>query len=82
MSASTTPRLPARYAHVATGFVLSVIMTCIISGVSTLLALGATPEFLVRWPIAWVSSWVIAFPTVLFVLPLVRRIVARIVEPH
>jgi hypothetical protein len=82
VSASASRRLPARYAHVATGFVLSVIMTCIISAVSTLLALGATAEFLVRWPIAWVSSWVIAFPTVLFVLPVVRRVVARVVEPH
>ncbi|MBM3587937.1 MAG: DUF2798 domain-containing protein [Alphaproteobacteria bacterium] len=54
-------------------------MTIIISGISTLLALGPGAKFLAGWPIAWLSSWVIAFPTVLVVLPIVRRLVARIV---
>jgi hypothetical protein len=72
-------RLPARFTLPVTGFILSGIMTIMISGISTLLALGPGPEFLARWPIAWLSSWVIAFPNVLVVLPIVRRIVARIV---
>jgi hypothetical protein len=72
-------RLPARFTLPVTGFILSGIMTIMISGISTLLALGPGAEFLARWPIAWLSSWVIAFPTVLVVLPIVRRIVARIV---
>ena len=72
-------RLPARFTLPVTGFILSGIMTIVISGISTLLALGPGAEFLVRWPIAWLSSWVIAFPTVLVVLPIVRRIVSRIV---
>jgi hypothetical protein len=74
-------RLPARYAHVATGFFLTLMMTCIISGVSTLMALGPGLDFLKAWPPAWGISWVIAFPTVLVVLPLVRRIVGRLVAP-
>ena len=71
--------LPARFTLPVTGFILSGIMTIIISGISTLLALGPGPEFLAHWPIAWISSWIIAFPTVLVVLPMVRRLVARIV---
>ncbi|MFM7612062.1 MAG: DUF2798 domain-containing protein [Alphaproteobacteria bacterium] len=43
--------------------------------------MGPGAEFLARWPIAWLSSWVIGFPTVLVVLPIVRRLVARIVAP-
>ncbi len=73
-------RLPARFMLPVTGFILSGIMI-IISGISTLLALGPGVEFLARWPIAWISSWIIAFPTVLVVLPIVRRIVSRIVAP-
>jgi hypothetical protein len=73
------PRLPARFTLPVTGFILSGIMTIVISGISTLLALGPGAEFLARWPIAWITSWIIAFPTVLVVLPMVRRLVARIV---
>ncbi|MBR0659965.1 DUF2798 domain-containing protein [Roseomonas oryzicola] len=54
-------------------------MTVIISGISTLLALGPGAEMLARWPVAWLSSWMVAFPTVLIVLPIVRRLVSRIV---
>ena len=67
-----------RHAPLLTGFFLTFIMTFVISGVSTLLALGLTGAALARWPVAWMTSWAIAFPTVLVVLPLVRRIVGRL----
>jgi len=81
VSATEDRRLPARFTLPVTGFILTGIMTIVISGVSTLLALGPGAEFLARWPVAWISSWIIAFPTVLVVLPMVRRIVARVVAP-
>ncbi len=81
MSAAEARRLPARYTLPVTGFILSGIMTIIISGVATFMALGFSRMALGAWPIAWISSWVIAFPTVLVVLPIVRRLVARIVLP-
>lgn len=75
------PRLPARYTLPVTGLILSGIMTIVISGISTFLALGLSVAALSAWPVAWLTSWAIAFPTVLVVLPLVRRLVARIVAP-
>lgn len=81
MSTTGDRRLPARFTLPVTGFILSGIMTIIISGISTLLALRPGAEFLARWPVAWITSWIIAFPTVLVVLPMVRRLVARIVAP-
>nr|WP_242531041.1 DUF2798 domain-containing protein [Roseococcus thiosulfatophilus] len=60
---------------------MTAIMTFIISGISTVMALGVSVMALGAWPIAWLTSWVIAFPTVLVVLPLVRRLVARLVAP-
>ena len=74
-------RLPARYATVVLPFFLSLVMTCVISGVSTLLALGPSQEALRRWPEAWGFSWLVAFPTLLVVLPIVRRLVALLVVP-
>ena len=73
-------KLPAKYNFVAMPFVLSVMMSFIISGVSTLRALGLAEGFFVKWMGAWGISWLVAFPTVLVVLPLVRKIVATFVE--
>jgi hypothetical protein len=70
---------PARAAPLVQGFFLTLFMTCIVSGISTLWALGFTREFLSRWPVAWGISWLIAFPSVLVVMPLVRRITRRVV---
>lgn len=78
---TTLPRIPARYAGILMPFLLSFIMTCIISGVSTFLALGFTREALGAWPVAWGMSWIFAFPTVLVVLPIVRHLVSVLVAP-
>ncbi|MES2197546.1 MAG: DUF2798 domain-containing protein [Pseudomonadota bacterium] len=74
-------KLPARYAPIVLPLVLSLLMTFVISGVSTLMSLGPTRAFLVTWPAAWGLSWVVAFPTLVVLLPLVRRLVALVVEP-
>jgi len=81
MSSSAFPRLPARYAGVVMPFFLSVLMTFVVSGISTLKALGPTAEFLQTWPTSWALSWLVAFPTLLLVLPVVRRLVALVVAP-
>ncbi|MGJ4891601.1 DUF2798 domain-containing protein [Bradyrhizobium sp. HKCCYLS3077] len=84
MKSSGEPRsrgkLPARYAAVVMPFTLSVLMTFVVSAIATLKSLGPTPAFIATWPAAWAISWVVAFPTLLAVLPLVRRIVALVVE--
>ncbi len=74
-------RLPPRAAGIVMPLVLSIIMTFVVSAISTLRSLGPVPEVLKVWPTAWALSWLVAFPTLLLVLPLVRRIVGLIVEP-
>ena len=81
LSFPTPRRLPASSAPLVTAFLLSVTMTCIVSAIATLLSLGPTPDALWHWPRAWGVSWLVAFPTLLLVLPLVRRAVARMVAP-
>jgi hypothetical protein len=73
-------KLPAKYNVVAMPFVLSIFMSCIISGVSTMRALGLAEGVVGKWMGAWGLSWLIAFPTLLLVLPIVRKIVAQFVE--
>lgn len=74
-------KLPVRAIHVVLPLVITFIMTCVVSFVSTAKNLGfAHSEFVHSWIGAWGISWVIAFPVLLFVLPLARRIVFSFVE--
>ena len=73
--------IPARFAPIAFGFFLSMIMSAVISGVSTISAVGVSGELPAVWFRAWYSSWIIAFPAVLIVAPIARRIVGRLTKP-
>jgi Protein of unknown function (DUF2798) len=74
------PKLPARYAGIVMPLLLSVFMTCIVSGISTLRSVGPVPGFVGLWLSAWALSWVVAFPTMLLVMPLVRKATAALVR--
>lgn len=73
-------KLPARFAGFVMPLVLSVLMTFVVSAIATARSLGLGPDFAATWPMAWGLSWLVAFPTLLLVLPLVRRIVGLLVE--
>ncbi|MFB2654791.1 DUF2798 domain-containing protein [Shewanella seohaensis] len=75
-----TPKLPAKYATVVMPFFLSILMSCIVSGISTFNGVGASAQFVELWLIAWGISWAVAFPTLLMVLPLVRKLTAAFVQ--
>lgn len=72
--------MPKKLESYAFGFLLSGMMSFIVSGLSILLTLGDFRMLLSAWPQAWLSSWLVAFPAVLIVAPLVRRIIAKIVK--
>ncbi len=74
-------RLPIGLAPVLFGALLSGLMSLVVSGISTLRALGPSPAFVSGWMSAWLMSWAVAFPTVLVVAPMVRRIVAGLTGP-
>jgi hypothetical protein len=72
--------IPARFAPILFGFILSGLMSCMVSGLSTFRALGLGTGFASAWAGNWLVSWAIAFPVVLVVAPITRRIVARLVK--
>lgn len=74
-SVSAFPKLPARYISVVMPFILSVLMTFVVSLIATLKNLGFSADLLTHWMPAWGLSWIVAFPVLLLVLPLVRRLV-------
>lgn len=69
--------LPARYAPALFGLILSGLMSLLVSAISTWRAAGPGAD----WLPLWIGAWVIAFPVVLVVAPLTRRIVQRLVRP-
>ncbi|BEP94639.1 hypothetical protein GmRootA79_30230 [Acidovorax sp. A79] len=61
---------------------LSLLMTFIVSLISTVRVVGFSLDLPRLWMSSWALSWLVAFPTLLLVLPVVRRVTAAIVEPQ
>ena len=72
--------IPARIAPVLFGLVLSCLMSLLVSGVATFRNVGLVESFFRLWIGAWLPSWLIAFPVVLVVAPVARRIVNGLVK--
>ena len=73
-------KLPAQYAKWVMPLLLSVIMTCIVSLISTLNTVGFVAGAARLWLRSWGWSWMFAFPVLLLILPVVRKATAAIVE--
>lgn len=66
-------KLPPQAMHIVVPFFLSCAMSCIISLVSTLLNVGFSGFVFFEWLGAWMFSWMVAFPSVLILLPIMRK---------
>lgn len=74
------PFLPPKAAPIAFGFLVSGLMTFIVSGISTYNAIGLAENMLDKWVHAWGASWIVAFPVILFVAPIARWLVGKWVK--
>lgn len=72
--------LAKKWAPALFGLMLSGLMSLLVSGISTLRAVGLIEGFAGLWAGAWLAAWVVAFPVVLVVAPLARRAVAMLVD--
>ena len=66
---------PPKYAPALFGFILSGLMSLLVSGISTARAVGLAAHFPGLWATAWLTAWLVAFPVVLVVAPLTRKAV-------
>jgi hypothetical protein len=79
-------RIPKRFIPFLFPLLLSGFMTLIITGISIFKVLGmntviANPmKFLQLWLNAYISAWLIAYPVLLLVIPVVRRLVNWLTE--
>ncbi len=57
-------------------------MTLLMSFVITFINVGLVEDFFLRWFQAFWRAYIVAFPSVLTVVPIVRKIVRKLVAPH
>ena len=75
------PFIPKRFEGVVFGLLLSAMMSFLVTGIANVMGVGVSdPEFFAKWVRSWATSWAFAFPVVLFVAPVVRKIVHRLVK--
>lgn len=69
-----------KYAQIVFSLIVSGIMSLIVSGIATFRAQGVIDNFFTSWMAAWGLSWVIAFPTIVTISPIARRLVSRLTK--
>lgn len=73
-------KIPRRHAPLLFGALLSAIMVMFVSAFVIALNQGFHAGFAMQWLKSCATTWPIAFPTVTFLAPRVRRFVERITE--
>lgn len=71
-------RIPARFAPVLFGALLSAVMVCIVSAFVLVTTQGFHAGLAAQWLRSCAMTWPVAFPTVTLVAPVVRRVVGRL----
>ena len=82
MTKAVFRKLPASSMAYVMPLILSIIMSCIVSLISTVKNSGFSGFELQVWLGAWGLSWVVAYPVLLLILPVVRKLAALVVEVH
>ena len=70
-------RIPARFAPLLFGALLSAIMVSLVSAFVLLINQGLHADFLATWARSCATTWPVAFIAVTLVAPGVRRVVAK-----
>jgi hypothetical protein len=71
-------RIPARFAPILFGALLSAIMVALVSAFVLATSQGIHPGFPAQWLRSCVTTWPVAFVAVTLVAPWVRQVVGRL----
>lgn len=73
-------KLPVRLFQPLFGLFMAFFMSFLMSGAITALNIGLPPDFLARWMHSWGMAFVLAYPAILIVAPVARRLALRFAE--
>lgn len=71
--------IPARYANYVFAFFMALLMSCFMSFVISVFNVGFVENIIWIWLKAWGFAFSVAFPTVIIVSPIVRRLVKLVI---
>jgi len=71
-----------KYQHIVFGFFMALLMSCFMSLIISIFNMGLVDNILFIWLKAWAFAFVVAFPTVIVVAPVVRKLVALTLKPE
>ena len=69
-----------KYQPIIFAFLMALLMSCLMSLVITVHNIGFVPNILWIWLNAWAFAFVVAFPAVMVVAPIVRTLVTKLVR--
>ena len=75
-----TLMIPKQYQHIVFAFFMALLMSCLMSFVITIFNIGFTNNLLTIWLQAWGFAFIVAFPAVITVAPLVKRLTEAVVK--
>tara|TARA_B100001121_G_scaffold310754_1_gene345894 strand:+ start:5919 stop:6140 length:222 start_codon:yes stop_codon:yes gene_type:complete len=70
--------IPERFSNLLFGFIVSAIMTLVVSGISTFNNVDIEGQFYLLWFNSWIKSWLVAFPLILLVSPITKLLISKI----
>ena len=71
--------IPRRFQFQTFSFLMSLLMSGVISLAMLSLELAAVMDVITQWPRAWGMSMLIAFPVSMVTVPITQKLVSRIV---
>ncbi len=74
--------IPQKYAAYVFSFFMSLLMSCIMSFVICVFNVGLVDGIVLIWLKAWGFAFAVAFPTIIAVSPIVRKLVSAVVEKN
>ena len=73
-------KLPVRVFQPVFGLFMATFMSFLMSGAITALNIGFPPDYLSRWMHSWGLAFMLAYPAILIVAPIARRLALRFVQ--
>lgn len=68
-----------KYEFYISSFLMTLFMSFVISGVLVFVNLGFIKDFFLIWLNSWGKAWLVAFPSVLLIIPFVRKLMIKII---